>query len=321
MLSGLTLEQASEKITSKLASTIYKAINTGRTKVQITLGKIKSIRVTVIGQAERPGTFTVSSLTNVYNILYLCGGPTDMGSYRNIEVIHGNEPKKQVDLYDFLVNGVQKNNTLLHEGDVIRIPYYKNRVEIDGRVKRKGKFEMLESETFSDLLKYCGGFTDDAYRGRVTVIRITDSTKNVVDLPYSQFNSFQPTGSDKYIVTGMSTDFENRIVVNGSVRIPGEYELTQNITVNDLIEKAGGLKKDAYIKEASIFRYLTNGSPTTLLINLDSVMNYGQKIYLKKDDSIHIHSIFDFMNENSITIEGNVRKPGAIAWRQRNDFA
>ena len=316
LVTGLTLEQASEKIKAKLASTIYKAINAGKTKVQVTLSKIKSIRVTVIGQAEKPGTFTVSSLTTVYNVLYLCGGPTDMGSYRNIEVIHGNDSRKKVDLYDFLINGDQKDNFLLHEGDVIRIPYYKNRVEIDGKVKRPGKFEMLDSETFSDLLKYCGGFTDDAYRGRVAVIRTTDTSKNVIDLPSTQFGSFQLNGSDQYIVNSMSTDFRNRIVIAGSVRMPGEYELTPNVTVSDLIKKAGGLKKDAYITEASVFRYFPNGKPTTLLINLDSVMNYGQRIYLQKDDSIYIHSVFDFTNQNVVTIEGDVKKPGSLSWRQ-----
>ncbi|HVX01417.1 MAG TPA: polysaccharide biosynthesis/export family protein, partial [Candidatus Babeliaceae bacterium] len=190
LVNGLTLEQATEKIKTKLASTIYKAINSGRTKVEVTLGKIKSIRVSVIGQAEKPGTFTVSSLTTVYNILYLCGGPTDWGSYRNIEVVRNNQLKERVDLYDFLMNGDKKDDILLHEGDVIRIPYYKSRVEIDGQVKRQGKFEMLDSETFSDLLKYSGGFTDTAYRGRVTVVRITDSIKKIIDLPSSQYNSF-----------------------------------------------------------------------------------------------------------------------------------
>ena len=109
-VSGLSIEQATQKVTSKLASTIYRAINTGQTKVQISLGRIRSIRVTVIGQAKKPGTFTVSSLTTLYNILYLCGGPTSMGSYRAIEIIRGNEVKRVADLYDFLVEGNQKDN-------------------------------------------------------------------------------------------------------------------------------------------------------------------------------------------------------------------
>ncbi len=217
LVSGLSIEHARDKIKSKLASTIYKAINTGNTKVQVTLGKIRSIRVTVIGQAKKPGTYTVSSLTTLYNILYLCGGPTIMGSYRNIEVIRGNQVKKIADLYDFLVNGDKKGNVLLQEGDVIRIPYYKNRVTLSGYVKRKGKFEMLDDETFNDLLKYSGGFTDNAYRGNVTLIRLTDTAKIIIDLNKSQYNTFKIKGSDKYIVGKLQDEYGNRIVISGSV--------------------------------------------------------------------------------------------------------
>lgn len=315
-ISGLSIEQASEKIKSKLASTIYRAINTGKTKIQISLGKIRSIRVTVIGQAKKPGTFTVSSLTTLYNILYLCGGPTPMGSYRDIEIIRGNQVKRTADLYDFLVNGTQKENILLQEGDVIRIPYYKNRVTLSGNVKREGKFEMLDNETFIDLLKYCGGFTDNAFRGSVTVVRITATERKIIDLNADQFNTFKTYGSDKYIVGKLQDEFGNRIVVSGAVLRPGQYELIPELTLKSLIEKAGGLRKDAYTKRISVFRYMNNKMPTMVAVDLDSVMNFNNDIYLVKDDSVAVHSIFEFNDSSYISIEGNVRKPGLISWRE-----
>ena len=316
LVSGLSLEQAGEKIKSKLSATIYRAINSGQTKVQISLGKIRSIRVTVIGQAKKPGTFTVSSLTTLYNILYLCGGPTPMGSYRDIEIIRGNEVKRIADLYDFLIDGNQKDNILLREGDVIRIPYYKNRVTVSGNVKREGKFEMLDSETFNNLLTYCGGFTDNAYRGAVTVIRITDTEKKIIDLTASQYNSFTINGSDAYVVGKLQDEFGNRIVISGSVLRPGPYQLTTNITLKDLVEKAGGLTVDAYRNRVSIFRYFNNKMPTILSINLDSVLEYNQQVFLKKNDSISVHSIFEFNDKNYVSVEGSVRKPGIVQWRE-----
>ncbi|MEO6220858.1 MAG: SLBB domain-containing protein [Ginsengibacter sp.] len=316
LVSGLSIEQAGEKIKSKLASTIYRAINTGQTKVQISLGKIRSIRVTVIGQAKKPGTFTVSSLTTLYNILYLCGGPTPMGSYRVIEIIRANEIKRTADLYDFLVEGNQKDNILLQEGDVIRIPYYKHRVMLSGNVKREGKFEMLESETFNDLLTYSGGFTDNAYRGAVSVTRITDTEKRIIDLSSTEYNSFKINGSDEYLVGKLQEEFGNRIVISGSVLRPGPYQLIPGITVKGLLEKAGGVTVDAYTKRASIFRNLNNKMPTILSIDLDSVLEYNQDIILRKDDSLFVHSIFDFNDKNYISVEGNVRKPGVIQWRE-----
>ncbi|MEO6638685.1 MAG: SLBB domain-containing protein [Ginsengibacter sp.] len=316
LVSGLSIEQANEKIKSKLASTIYRAINSGQTKVQISLGKIRSIRVTVIGQAKKSGTFTVSSLTTLYNILYLCGGPTPMGSYRAIEVIRGNDVKRTADLYDFLVDGNQSDNILLQEGDVIRIPYYKNRVKLSGNIKREGKFELLASETFNDLMKYSGGFTDNAYRGAVTVIRITDTEKKIIDLEATQYNTFTTSGSDEYIVGKLQDEFGNKIVIAGSVLRPGPYELTAGTTVKDLVEKAGGLTVDAYTQRVSIFRYYNNKMPTILSINLDSALNYSQAVLLKKNDSVYVHSIFEFRDENDISVEGNVRKPGVVQWRE-----
>lgn len=315
-VNGLSIEEAGKKIQSKLASTIYRAINSGQTKVQVSLGKIRSIRVTVIGQAKKPGTFTVSSLTTLYNILYLCGGPTAMGSYRNIEIIRGNDVKRTADLYDFLVDGNKKDNILLQEGDVIRIPYYENRVTLTGNVKREGKFEMLDTETFRELLKFSGGFTDDAYRGAVTVIRITDTAKKIIDLPASEYDTFNANGSDEYVIGKLQEEFGNRIYITGSVQRPGPYQLTPGLTVKDLIEKAGGLTVDAYTQRVSIFRYLKNKIPTILSINLDSVLNNDKTFYLGKNDSLAVHSIFEFNDKNYISVEGNVRKPGTVEWRE-----
>lgn len=239
-----------------------------------------------------------------------------MGSYRSIEIIRGNQVKRTADLYEFLVNGTQKDNIILQEGDVIRIPYYKSRVTLSGNVKRDGKFEMLENETFNDLLKYCGGFTDNAFRGSVTVVRITDTERKIIDLNSDHFNTFKVNGSDKYVVGKLQDEFGNRIVVSGSVLRPGQYELTPELTIKSLIEKAGGLTRDAYTKRISIFRYLTNKMPTMVAVDLDSATNFNKDIRLVKDDSVAIHSIFEFNDSSYVSIEGNVRKPGVIRWRE-----
>ncbi|MEO8117501.1 MAG: polysaccharide biosynthesis/export family protein, partial [Bacteroidota bacterium] len=135
-VAGLTVDQASSKITNKLSSTIYKAIITGSTKVQVSLGNIRSIQVTIIGEAKQPGTYTISSLATVFNALYLCGGPSRNGTYRKIELIRNNKVFQVIDLYDFLLKGSMEDNVRLMDQDVIRIPYYESRVAIGGQVKR-----------------------------------------------------------------------------------------------------------------------------------------------------------------------------------------
>jgi protein involved in polysaccharide export with SLBB domain len=315
-VNGLTIEQAGEKIKSKLGSTIYKAIRSGQTKVSVTLGKIRSIRVTVIGEAKKPGTYTVSSLTTLYNMLYLAGGPSKMGSYRAIEVVRGNEIKCKADLYSFLVKGNQKDNILLQEGDVVRIPYYFNRVSIDGEVRRKGKFELLDTEKFSNLLQYCGGFTDNAFKGLISVERIAEKERTMVDLHEAEFKSFSPKGSDKYVVGKLLDRFENRIFITGAIFRPGAYQLTSGLDVKQLLEKAGGITEDAFATRATIFRNNIDKTPTTLSLNLDSVLRFNQKVLLHKDDSISIYSIFDFKEKYVVRVEGQVKRPGEFKWRE-----
>jgi len=313
-LNGLSIEQATSRIKSKLASTIYKAIKTGQTSVQISLGKIRSVRVTVIGEAKKPGTYTISSLTTLFNLLYLCGGPSDYGSYRNIELIRGNEVKRKVDLYNFLLKGDEKDNMLLREGDVIRIPYYSTRVIINGNVKHIGKYEMEDGETFQSLLNFCGGFSDNAYKAGVTVYRLTEKERKITDLVKDDYNTYKIQTSDSIIVGKLLDRFENRITIKGAIMRPGEYELSDGVSLKELIEKAGGVKEDVYYKRGSIRRFNIDRTPMQLSFDVDSVLNDQVHVTLKRDDSITIYSIFDLRNEKTISIDGLVKKPGIYKW-------
>ena len=315
-VNGLSMEQASSKIKSKMAATIYKAIRNGQTQVQISLGHIRSIRVTVIGEAKKPGTFTVSSLTTLFNVLYLCGGPSDLGSYRNIELIRGNEIKRKVDLYSFLLKGEQKDNILLREGDVIRIPYYTNRVILNGNVKQKGKYEVQDNETFKDVLGFCGGFSDSAYKAAVTVYQFTDQERKIANISKSEYATYHPQSSDSFVIGKLLNRFENRLTIKGAVMRPGEYALTDGMTVKDLIEQAGGVKEDIYILRGSISRFNENRTLFQLSFNVDSVLHGLSRVSLKKDDSVTLYSITDLQTEKTVQIDGQVKKPGAFKWRE-----
>ena len=315
-VSGLTLEQATEKIKSKLASTIYRAISSGQTRVQIKLGKIRSIRVTVIGEVYKPGTYTISSLTTLYNVLYLCGGPSNLGSYRQIEVIRGNKLVKKADLYDFLCKGIQKDNILLQEGDVIRIPYYDNRVNVLGSIKRTGKYEMLTGENVENLLSYCGGFNAMAYKSGLVVIRIAEKEKKVLEIKESSFSKFTIRNGDDYYISNLQNVVLDKITITGSVYRPGNYEADSTSTLKSLLEKSGGLLEVAYMERVNIFRLEKGRQPSILSVNLDSIMNNQLDISLNKSDSVHVYSIFDFKDNQFVTILGNIRKSGRVQWRE-----
>ena len=315
-VSGFSMEQAETKIRNKLAATIYKAIRGGQTKVQISLGKIRSIRVTVIGEARKPGTYTVSSLTTLFNLLYLAGGPSEMGSFRNIELIRGNVVKRKIDIYNFLTKGDLKDNLLLEELDVIRIPYYQTRVTLNGQVKRQGKFELQPDESFNQLLSYAGGFSDDAYRASVNVTQLTEKEKKIIDVPSSSFAMYKPASSDVITVGKILNRFANRVNINGSVFRPGDYEMEDGMTLKQLIEKAGGVMEDAFLQRGIISRLNADLSPATVSFGVAQVVNGTQVIPLKKEDFITIGSIANMKDKMTVSIEGQVHNPGEFIWRE-----
>jgi protein involved in polysaccharide export with SLBB domain len=315
-VSGLSIEEATARIKSKLSSTIYRNISSGATKVQVTLGKIRSVRVTVIGEASKPGSYTVPSLATLFNLLYLCGGPSDMGSYRNIELIRGNKVSRKIDLYGILVNGDFKDNVLLNEGDVIRIPYYAVRVTLKGQVKREGRFEMLQGETFSRLLEFAGGFTDSAYRAAVQVTQVTDEERKIADLPAAAYNTYQPKGSDYFTISRVLNRFANRVSIAGAVQRPGDYELDKNMTVQQLIAKAGGLREDAYVERGVISRLKTDLSPESLSFNVQQAVEGASPIPLVKEDVVNIASKTELKDEYKVSVEGEVHVPGEYKWRE-----
>lgn len=315
-VSGLTIEQATGKIKDKLAATIYSAIRSGKTQVQVTLSKIRTIRVTVIGQAVKPGTYSVSSYSTLFHLLYLCGGPGDMGSYRKIELIRGNVVKKVVDLYSFLSKGIKSDNILLQEGDIVRIPYYSNRVSVSGLVKRPGKYEMLDTEGMDFLLEYCGGFDQMAHKNSVTNIRVTDTGKVVSDIDLRQFAAYKLQNGDNILVNKVLDRFVNSVTIKGSIERPGIYEINEGVDLLKLIEKAGGLLSEAFVKKINIYRLLANRQPAIISVDLDSLMGAGGKLSLMNEDIVVVNSIFDFKENQFVSIEGCVRKPLKFKWRE-----
>ncbi|MFD2145270.1 polysaccharide biosynthesis/export family protein [Mucilaginibacter antarcticus] len=153
---GKTIEQATSLIESKLKANRY-AIGNG-TNVSVSLGNIRSIKIIIVGEVNRPGTYTLSSLSTVFNALYASGGPNINGSFREIEVIRNNMIVRKLDVYDFLLQADQKDNIKLEDGDIVRVPTYKVHVSVDGEVKRKQIFEVLPGETLNDVIKFAGGF-------------------------------------------------------------------------------------------------------------------------------------------------------------------
>jgi len=315
-IGGATVQQATTRIKAKL-STVYSAINGGGTKVNISLGNIRSIKVIVTGEVVKPGTYTLPSVASVFNALYSSGGPTSKGSLRSIKVIRGGEEIADLDLYQFLQTGSMKGNVNLRDQDVIQVTTYTNRVELIGEVKRPLLFEVKAGEAFSDLLKYAGGFTEDAYTARVSAVRTTGRDYRIEDILESQFTQFEPKSGDKFTVERILDRFTNRILLEGAVFRPGQYELSPGLTLSMLIKKADGLKEDAYLKRGYIIRLKDDYQREQLSFNIAEVLaGTAEDITLKREDMVVVPSLFDLREEYIVKISGEVRNPGQYLYAE-----
>ena len=315
-VSGMTIESASQKIKSAIAN-VYGTVRAGQSQVSVSLSRIRTIKVTLIG-SKQPGNYSVSSLATVYNALFLGGGPGKNGSYRNIELLRNNKVYRIVDIYNFLVNGNQSDNVGLKDNDVIRIPAYTQRVTVEGQVKRPGIFEMKAGESFKDLLTFASGFNEFAYSASVNVLQKTGKDFKVRDIKASEYGSYKPLAGDVYRVSKILNRFENRIQIYGSVFRPDTYSFYEGMRISDLVTQADGLKEDAYTKRARIVRLKPDLTTEMVQVNLEKALAGDREadITLRKEDIVTVYSVLDFVEEYKITIEGEIRKPGVYDYQE-----
>ncbi|AYQ31226.1 sugar transporter [Runella sp. SP2] len=312
-VSGLTIEEAKERLVSRLRQA-YSGLNSGGgTYAVVNLGNIRSIRVSIIGEVVKPGSYTVSSLATAFNALYLCGGPDSMGTYRNIRVLRNNKVVRTIDLYQFLLTGEQADNILLQDQDIIQVPFFTNRIELDGEIKRPAIYEIKENESLEQLLQFSGGFTSMAYRAYVTGRRPTDREIEVLNIPQSDLKNFKLQNGDRIEVGKILLDrYQNRVQIQGAVFRPGDYALTpETKTFGQLLKKADGLKENAFKNRAVIFREKENGEPQVVSVDINKVLK-GEipDIELQRQDSIVIKTIKELREEAFVTLLGEANSEG-----------
>ncbi|MCY7352076.1 MAG: SLBB domain-containing protein [Cytophagaceae bacterium] len=317
VVSGLTIEEARERIISRLRLA-YSGLNRpgGGVTAQITLGSIRSIRVSITGEVVKPGRYTVSSLSTAFNALYQSGGPTENGSFRSIQVIRGNRVIRTIDLYDFLLRADQKDNILLQDDDIIRVPDYEAKVELTGEVRRPMTYEVKRGETLRNVLGFAGGFTDQAYTATLTLRRNTPRERRVANLSPDELAAFVPLNGDRVTVGKILSRFENQVQVLGAVFRPGEYAIEPGTsTVRELIGKAEGLREDAFLGRAILRREGVNLDATNIAFDLGKIMRgEAPDIALQRQDVITVTPLSELRETYAITITGAVNRGGRYAY-------
>lgn len=316
-LNGMTVREANGYVQQKFAS-LYAGIGNyeGASQIRLTLGKIRTIQINVIGEVVMPGTYSISSLSSVMNALYNAGGVSDIGSLRLVQLYRKGKLIQTVDIYQYLINGKSSTDIRLTDGDIIIVPPYISLVNITGKVKRPMFYEMTFIETFADLLKYSGGFTGDAHKGKVNLVRKTGEYNKVFTIPSENYDNFILEDGDSITVaTGLDL-FDNRVEIKGAIYRPGFYEVGENIsTVKQLISNAGGLKGNAFLDRAVLTRERDDLTFENLPINLKLLLtDGGNDISLRKNDVLFVASDSVLVELGDFTIYGDVHDPGTYKY-------
>lgn len=310
-IAGLTIDEAKTKLKSVMSRT-YPGLNSGNTSLQISLGQIRSIRVTLIGEVNQPGTYELSSLSTLANALYASGGPSNNGSFRKIDLIRNGKKIVTFDLYDFLLNGDLTKNVLLKDDDIIKIHPYAVRLALTGAVKRPAIYESEPGENLGTVIeKYASGFADSANRNKITIQRFGELGKSILNVDAKSINTFNLKSSDSIVVGAIPKRFENRVVIAGAVYYPNNYSSTAYPTLGDLI-KAAQLKENAFTSRALLFRTNESKDTTITAINLNNGSDLS--ISLRNDDSLHIYSKNSLKEPSYVIITGEVNRPDSFSY-------
>lgn len=224
-LNGMTIKEA-EKYLKKELNKIHSGIDgeDNTSEMKLTLGQIRTIQVNIMGEVAVPGTYNISSFSNIFHALYRAGGIGKLGSLRNIHLMRNGKKIAEVDVYDFILKGKTMDTTRLQEGDVIIVPTYEMLVNIEGNVKRPMFYEMKEGETVKTLIDYAGNFTSDAYTKNLRITRQNGKEYQVLTVDDIDYSVFKLTDGDILNISAMLERFENKLEIKGAVYRPGIYQ-------------------------------------------------------------------------------------------------
>ncbi|MBQ5664101.1 MAG: SLBB domain-containing protein [Bacteroidaceae bacterium] len=322
-LNGMTVKEADAYIKEQF-SQIHAGISgdSPNANIKLTLGQIRTIQVRVMGEVENPGTYSLSAFASVFHALYQAGGVNDIGTLRAIKVFRGNNKVVTLDVYDYLLNGKTGDDVRLEDGDVITVDTYNCLVNVEGKVKRPMYYEMKPTETVADLLRYSGGFTRDAYRGDVRIERMGERERQIFTLNDNEQKNFPVRDGDIMSVDSIRDTYENMVEAKGAFFRPGKFQCGSEIsTVKQLVEKAGGLRPDAFTNRALLNRRLPDMTMENRAIDIKGIMD-GKvtDVELRPNDVLYVQSISEVEETKVLMIYGEVAFPGKYRYAENTSI-
>ncbi|MFL5403230.1 MAG: SLBB domain-containing protein [Gemmatimonadales bacterium] len=330
-VANLTLKQLEDQLYTRLHR-VYSGVRrspNATTQFQISVARLRNIQVFVAGDVVRPGAYQISSAGTVLTALYAAGGPTTNGSFRSVQVRRGDKLVDSLDLYDYLLHGINSSAVRLETGDVVFVPVHRGLVKVTGEVTRPAVYELQANETLSDLLQFAGGFAPAAYQARVRIHRIlpvaargqAGQARVVVDVEPEQFAGGTPAvpmaPGDSVTVLAVANRLRGYVTVKGNVWVEGQVGFTPGMKLSDAIKLAGGPKPDVYLDRVLVSR--TNEDSTRVQLRssfADSTGKLKSDLPLQEEDEIRVFSRAAFRPAPYVTVVGAVRRPGRVPYRE-----
>ena len=312
-VSGLTVAAAQKKLRTTLGSR-YKS-----SSMNVSVGQTRTIMVNVMGEVKAPGTYTLSAFSTVFHALYMAGGINDLGTLRSIKVYRQGRLISTVDVYQYILNGRLAGNVRLQENDMIIVGPYEALVNIRGHIKRPMIYEMRPTESVAQVIKYAGGFSSDAYKKSVRLVRKSGERYSVHTVEEFDMSGFKVADGDSIGVDPMVDRYENMVEVKGAVFRPGQYELGKQISsVRALVEAAGGLTEEAFTGRAVLYRMKQDRTLETQSLDLGGILAGAvPDMPLRNEDLLIIADLAERSSERIITITGEVYNPGTYPYSER----
>jgi protein involved in polysaccharide export with SLBB domain len=308
---GMTITQAQKTIQTAYATQFHDE------HVEISLGKLRSVRVYVVGDVQRPGGYDLSSLSTPLNALFAAGGPTSKGSLRCLRQYRGQQLVREIDLYDFLLKGVRSELDRLMAGDTILVPPAGPEVSVSGAVRRPAIYEIHGEKGLNDVLNLAGGTLVSANLKQITVERVEAHERRTmlnVQLPPgteadSKVSTFKIQDGDNVLVAPILPYNEQAVYLDGHLFRPGKYAYHEGMTVNDLLRSYQDVMPEPSDHAEIIRLRPPDLRPETISFNLSNVLTGDDPITLQPFDVIRVFSRYE-IDAPKVSIRGEVLRPG-----------
>ena len=315
-LKGISLGQARTVVRRRLQN--FYQFDKGQFALTLTTARTLTIQIT--GAVAQPGTYTLSAYNTAFNALIAAGGPSKLGTVRNIQVINGGKVK-ELDVYEYLFNPQKQSDYYLQNNDILYVPFIGDLVEVKGSVKQVGVFEMKEKETFSDLLDYTGGYLSDALRDELQLVRKNKEGSFVKEYSGAELAKLTFEDGDKVIIATQTSDKKDYVEVNGWVDYPGIYGIRDYPTVKEVLMKVG-VREETRMDVAYLTRTNLDGTRSLIRFNPAAELEGADApLPLQPEDQILLFNVRDFTDKATVAIEGAVRQPGAFALDENANVA